>query len=86
MDTHHFNSDVADRRMQAGSFDFRRIHPHLQFGTASDRYAGWIGQIYPRSFEAEIKTRRKKLADQVFEERTLPVSSVKHYFEHHYKH
>jgi hypothetical protein len=27
-------------------FFFRRIHPHILIGTASDRYAGWIGQVY----------------------------------------
>ena len=28
------------------SFHFRNLHPKVLIGTASDRYAGWIGQIY----------------------------------------
>ena len=28
------------------SFHFRNLHPQIFIGTASDRYAGWIGQIY----------------------------------------
>ena len=28
------------------NFLFRDIHPYVRIGTASDRYAGWIGQIY----------------------------------------
>ena len=29
---------------------FRDAHPNLRLGTASDRYAGWIGQIYTRDY------------------------------------
>ena len=32
---------VSERRADAERVDFRRIHPNLRFGTASDRYAGW---------------------------------------------
>jgi hypothetical protein len=28
------------------TFYFRNIHPLIAIGTASDRYAGWLGQIY----------------------------------------
>lgn len=73
---------TANRRAQAGSFDFRQTHPHVRFGTASDRYAGWIGQIYPEHFATEVKVRKRKLGGQTFEERTLPISSVESYFEH----
>ena len=27
-------------------FIFRHLHPQVKMGTASDRYAGWLGQIY----------------------------------------
>ncbi len=63
-------------------FQFRQLHPNLSFGTASDRYAGWIGQIYPDSYEAEVTSRRKKLGGKSFEERIVPVSSTASYFRH----
>jgi hypothetical protein len=31
---------------QWDKFHFRNLHPQVLIGTASDRYAGWIGQIY----------------------------------------
>lgn len=73
---------IAERRGNVADFDFRNLHPHVRFGTASDRYAGWIGQIYPASYEADVKTRRRKLGGQTFEERTVPIESVQDYFEH----
>ena len=30
------------------TFNFRNVHPQIFIGTASDRYAGWIGQIYSK--------------------------------------
>ena len=72
---------IAERRGNVADFDFRNLHPHVRFGTASDRYAGWIGQIYPASYEADVKTRRRKLGGQTFEERTVPIESVQDYFE-----
>ena len=54
-----------------------------EIGTASDRYAGWIGQIYtPGKYEKGITRRRHKVKDQTFTEETLPVESVTEYFEH----
>lgn len=73
---------TSARREQASQYDFRQTHPHVRFGTASDRYAGWIGQIYPEDFAVEVKTRKRTLGGQVFEERTLPIASVEAYFEH----
>ena len=73
---------VAQRRARADAYDVRAVHPHLRFGTASDRYAGWLGQIYPEELEAEVKTRSRTLGGRRFEERTLPISSVRHFFEH----
>lgn len=74
---------VDDRRADAERFDFRRIHPHLRFGTASDRYAGWIDTIYPRDVWAgEVTSRQKRVGGQTFTERLLPVRSVEDYFQH----
>jgi uncharacterized protein YecE (DUF72 family) len=50
---------------------------------ASDRYAGWIGQIYSEGrYEKGIIRRSHKVGDQSFNEETLPVESVSEYFEH----
>ncbi|GIV60424.1 DUF72 domain-containing protein [Rhodocaloribacter litoris] len=73
---------LDERRARVAAYDFRGVHPNARFGTASDRYAGWIGQIYPEAYHAKIKTRRKRLDDDTYEERLLPVASVRDYFEH----
>ncbi len=70
------------RRADADAYRFRRLHPHLRVGTASDRYGGWIGQVYPAHYEDEVTTTRRTLGGQSFEERKLPVASVADYFEH----
>ena len=50
---------------------------------ASDRYAGWIGQIYSAGrYEKEITRRTHKVGDKSFTEEILPVESVTEYFEH----
>lgn len=67
----------------SGTFQFRDLHPGLFLGTASDRYAGWIGQVYsPGTYDKRIRTRRKRLGDRTYEEAVLPVDSVREYFEH----
>ncbi|NNE34055.1 MAG: DUF72 domain-containing protein, partial [Rhodothermales bacterium] len=63
-------------------YDFRGIHQNIRFGTASDRYAGWIGQIYPASYATRTKKRTRKLAGVTYEERTVPIDSVVDYFQH----
>ena len=37
---------VPRAKSAPGGFGFRGIRPDILVGTASDRYAGWIGQIY----------------------------------------
>ena len=65
------------------SFLFRGLHPRIFMGTASDRYAGWIGQIYSRErYEKRVSRRSRKLAGRSFIEEMLPVDSVEEYFEH----
>ena len=71
-----------DRRAALDRYDFRDLHPRLRFGTASDRYAGWIGQIYPEESASAVKSRTRRLGGRTFTERQLPVASVRHYFEH----
>jgi len=44
------------------SFRFRSLHPGLLIGTASDRYTGWLGQIYsPQKYIGRIKRRTTSL-------------------------
>ena len=65
------------------SFLFRGPHQNIFFGTASDRYAGWIGQIYSQGrYEKGITRRSHKVGDKTFNEETLPVESETKYFEH----
>ena len=64
-------------------FRFRHLHPKIFIGTASDRYAGWMDQIYTRKhYEAQISKRSKKVGGHSFQEATLPVESVTEYFQH----
>ncbi len=64
------------------SYDFRNIHPDVYLGTASDRYAGWIGTIYDESWRERVTTRTRKLAGRSFSEKQVPVPSASEYFEH----
>jgi hypothetical protein len=63
------------------NFLFRGPHQNILIGTASDRYAGWIGQIYSKvRYEKGITRRNHKVGDITFSEETLPVESVTEYF------
>jgi uncharacterized protein YecE (DUF72 family) len=65
------------------SFLFRDLDSSILIGTASDRYSGWIGQIYSAGrYEKGITRRSHKAGDKTFNEETLPVESVTEYFEH----
>ncbi|MEW6486869.1 MAG: DUF72 domain-containing protein [Thermodesulfobacteriota bacterium] len=64
-------------------FRFRGLHPQIHLGTASDRYAGWLGQIYdPERFAHRVTRRTKSLGGRKFVEEVLPVECVGEYFEH----
>ena len=65
------------------NFLFRDLVSNILIGTASDRYAGWIGQIYSEGrYEKGITRRSHKGGDKTFTEETLPVESVAEYFVH----
>ena len=65
------------------NFFFRGLHPDISLGTASDRYAGWIGQIYSKEkYDKRISRRPKVMKGKTFSEETLPVDSLEEYFEH----
>lgn len=65
------------------NFNCRSLHPQVFIGTASDRYAGWIGQIYSHDrYQGRITKRTKIIGGRTFAEEVLPVDSVEEYFEH----
>ena len=65
------------------NFLFRKLSQNILIGTASDRYAGWIGQIYSEGRYEKGTTRRShKVGGETFNEETLPVESVAEYFDH----
>jgi uncharacterized protein YecE (DUF72 family) len=74
---------LSDRRSAVDTYDFRHVHPNVRFGTASDRYAGWIGQIYPEAeYAGRVSSRSRTLQGQSYEERQVPIESVRAYFDH----
>jgi uncharacterized protein YecE (DUF72 family) len=64
-------------------FHFRDLDPNIYLGTTSDRYAGWIGQIYSKErYAGRIIRRTHVIGGKKFIEEVLPVDSVEEYFEH----
>lgn len=64
-------------------FFFRDIHPRLFLGTTSDRYSGWIGQIYSEDrYKGRLQSRTKSLDGNAYNETVLPVDSVAEYYSH----
>jgi uncharacterized protein YecE (DUF72 family) len=64
-------------------YRFRGLHPNLSIGMASDRYAGWIGQVYSEGRYIQGMTHRThKVGQRSFVEEVLPIESVEEYFEH----
>ncbi len=62
---------------------FRHLHPQVKMGTASDRFAGWLGQIYTEDcYQGRIGQRPKVVGEHSFIEEVLPVDSAAEYFEH----
>jgi uncharacterized protein YecE (DUF72 family) len=74
---------VKDLLGRTKGFVFGGLHQNLLIGTASDRYGGWIGQIYSEGkYKKGITRRSHKVGDRTFNEEVLPVESVTEYFEH----
>jgi uncharacterized protein YecE (DUF72 family) len=72
-----------EKREKLKKFPFRDLHPHVFIGTASDRYAAWIGQIYSEErYEGRISSRSKNVGGKSLKEEVLPVESVEEYFQH----
>lgn len=74
---------TKEKVLNLENFQFHGLHPKISIGTASDRYVGWIGQIYSKErYKGRISTRSHNVGGQAFKEQVLPVESVKEYFEH----
>ena len=80
--THKEPESVSERRERIARYDFRGLAEFVRFGTASDRYAGWIGQIYGDAYRDRVRGRNRKLGGQTFREEQVPIESVSEYFEH----
>lgn len=64
-------------------FLFRGIHPSVCLGTASDRYRGWLGQIYSEGlYRGRITARTNRVGKNSFREEVLPIDSLREYFHH----
>jgi uncharacterized protein YecE (DUF72 family) len=73
----------AADRAKIEHFQFKALHPQVYMGTASDRYAGWIGQVYSgERYAGRISSRTKRVGGKTFVEEVLPVESVAEYFRH----
>ncbi len=80
---HSENGPSELQILRPESFRFRDLHPLVSLGTASDRYAGWMDQIYSREkYLNRIKRRTKRVGGKRFVEEVLPVDSVGEYFQH----
>lgn len=74
---------MSENKQRIKQFKFRDLVPNVSLGTASDRYAGWMGQIYTKErYEGRISSRTKTIRKKSYTEKTLPVESVEEYFEH----
>jgi len=73
----------VEEKINLKRYRFRGLHPNISIGMASDRYAGWIVQVYSEGrYTKEIKPRTHKVGEKSFTEEVLPVESVEEYFEH----
>ncbi|MHC1724714.1 MAG: DUF72 domain-containing protein [Syntrophobacteraceae bacterium] len=72
---------MADKEIER--YLFRRVHPLVSIGTASDRYSGWIGQIYTEElYKERISTRTNRVGKKSFRPEVLPVDCVREYYQH----
>jgi uncharacterized protein YecE (DUF72 family) len=74
---------VSKKGPDVERYCFRGLHPNICVGTASDRYAGWIGQIYSEElYKDRIASRTHNVGGKSFRETVLPVDSLREYFAH----
>lgn len=64
-------------------FLFRGLHPSVCLGTASDRYRGWLGQIYTEElYRGRTSARTSRVGKRIFRDEVLPIDCVREYFQH----
>lgn len=74
----HYRHKTAD----PVNFMFRGLHDRIRIGTASDRYSGWLGQIYtPARYAGRTTKRTNHVGGKSYIEEILPVDSIEEYFE-----
>jgi hypothetical protein len=74
--------DMSEK-LDLQEFKFHGLHPNIVIGTASDRYAGWLGQIYSANrYSNRIIVRKHTVGGRSFTEKVLPIEIVQEYFEH----
>jgi uncharacterized protein YecE (DUF72 family) len=74
---------LSEETINLSAFQFRGLHPKVLLGTASDRYAGWIGQVYSGDrYAGRIARRSHRVGGESFIEEVLPVDCVAEYFDH----
>ena len=69
--------------VSSNRYQFRNLAEGVYFATASDRYAGWMGQIYSEDQGYKIKSSTKTLKGQKFNEEKVPVRSAEEFFQHY---
>jgi hypothetical protein len=69
--------------VSSNRYQFRDIAEGVHFATASDRYAGWLGQIYSEDQGYKITRTQKTIKGVSIAEEKLPVRSVVEYFQHY---
>jgi len=69
--------------VSSNRYQFRNVAEGVHFATASDRYAGWLGQIYSEDKGYKITRTQKIIKGTSIAEEKLPVRSVVEYFEHY---
>ncbi len=81
-----YNDNTETREIISVSlpeYQFRNVADGVHFATASDRYAGWIGQIYSADKDYKIKKSQKSVKGKKVAEEKVPVRSVAEYFQHY---
>lgn len=73
----------GESSFDADRYLFRGLHPRVSIGTASDRYRGWVGQIYSEGvYDDRMIVRTNKVGKNSFRDQVLPIDCVREYFRH----
>jgi uncharacterized protein YecE (DUF72 family) len=74
---------VNQKTIDPDKFLFRNLHHRIKIGTTSDRYSGWLNQIYtPALYAGRITKRTNRVGGKSYTEEVLPIDSLIEYFQH----